>query len=935
MGREFTRSKRAASWPRGSFRPTMRRLFLPALALAFAACASSPTGPAKPAIEDLPNDCGLDFREWESYMQTSRCTNFASCALQCNSGCTEPETPYECPALRPWEAMPHADACDSWDGSYPAVTAGACTASLPTGDAAKPFGVDAANARRFYLPDGHWVEPAGVTKKLSLPNQLSSFALDLLPVQGTRFALVTDSGVIDNMLLVLDLDKLAAGEDPIVASQVFKRPNALFFGLAVTSSGSVYASGGPDGMVYAFDLDLTTGALARNRTRDLDLGPATTGSLSGGSRWYAGALALDARGDRLVVMPSTGEKSAKVVTLADKSVATIPFTGANTGEETFSLIADPSDSSGNRFYATIMDSRRLVRFDVATGGIDRTIATGKNPEGVIVLGTKHLALANTDDDTIAIFDASSGQSVQTVRFGEDYFGVGPSVFAFDDARKRLYVAEAQRNAVAVLAYDDQAAEPLKKIGEIPTGYWPTAVRVRADGSLVVLTGKGLSNGPDLVNSGLSGGNAPERMRSTVHHVPLMTEAELTVASETVRLSRLSRPEDGFPAVDCKGAPSDFPLPATNTGAASPRIERVVFVVRENKTFDMIFGDMPGVDGDANLAAAPGRMDDIWPNTRALARTFTNFDNYAIAAEQSLQGHVLTTHGRSTDWIERTWSHTWGRGARSPGRVGIDPEVGSPKEGSAFRWLESLGIDYDDMGEIVGGSNKLDKKYPGLVYAMSEPDVHKACYVAARARAACTLKPFSYVLMPNDHTAGYASNVPAPEVFIAVNDEATGLLVDALSRSPEWKRTLVIVTEDDPQNGSDHRDLHRTPFFLASPWVKRGYVSHTRLSTASVYKILAHVFAKPYLNRDVADAALPCDAFTSTPDYTPFTYVKRKVASTCNKGGTTRAALADGWDLSEPDEAPGLGAQVMERMREISNLCGDNKTPVMGAGAERK
>lgn len=913
----------------------IRRLALPTLALVVAACSSNAGGPSKPAIEDLPNDCGLDFREWESYMQTSRCTNFASCALQCNSDCAEPGTPYVCPALRPWDAMPHADACVSWDGNYPAVTAGVCTASLPSGDAAKPFGVDAANPRRFYLPDGHWVEPAGVTKKLTLPNQLSSFALDLVPVQGTRFALVTDSGVVDNMLLVLDLDKLAAGESPIVSSQVFKRPNALFFGLVAQPSGRVYASGGPDGVIYAFDVDLATGALARKRELDIDLGPATMGSLSGGSRWYAGAIAFDAAGERLVVLPSTGEKSVKVVTLASKAIATVPFTSTNTGEETFSLLADPTDSTGNRFYATVMDSRRLVRFDLATGAIDRTIATGKNPEGTVFLGTKHLVLANTDEDTVAVYDPATGQLVQTVRFGEEYFGVGPSVFAFDAARRRLYVAEAQRNAVAVLGYDENAAQPLQKIGEIPTGYWPTAVRVRADGSLVILTGKGLSNGPDLVNSGLSGGNAPEFMRSTVHHVPFVSDADLAATTETVRLSRLTRVEDGFPSVDCKGAPSDFPLPATNTGAPSPRIERVVFVVRENKTFDMIFGDMPGVDGDPNLAAAPGRMDDIWPNTRGLARTFVNFDNYAIAAEQSLQGHVLTTHGRSTDWIERTWSHTWGRGARSPGRVGIDPDVGSPKEGSAFRWLETLGIDYDDMGEIVGGSNKLDKKYPGLVYSMNEPDVHKACYVAARARAACTLKPFSYVLMPNDHTAGYASNNPAPEVYIAVNDEATGMLVDALSHSPEWKRTLVIVTEDDPQNGADHRDLHRTPFFMASPWVKRGYVSHTRLSTASVYKMVAHLFAKPYLNRDVADAALPFDAFTSTPDYTPYTYVKRKVASVCNKGGTSRAALADAWDLSEPDEAPGLGAQVMERMREISNLCGDNKTPVMGSGAGEK
>ena len=904
----------------------LRRLVASAVLVSVAACSSPPPAPAASAIADIPNECGLDFREWDSYMQTSRCAEFASCALQCNAACAEPAAPFRCPAMRPWNEMAHSEACAVWDGTYPAPAPGNCVASAPSGDAVKPFGRDAANGKRFYMPDGHWVEPAGVTARLELPQQLSSFGIELIRVQGTRFAVATDSGVIDNMLWVLDLDKLSAGENPLVGSHVFKRPNSLYQGLVATNEGRIYASGGPDGIVYAFDVSVTTGALTRRRDLDIDLGPATTGSISSSSRWFAGAMAIGENGAKLLVLPSTGERVIKVITLATKDVTTMEFTAQNSGEETFSLVADPGDAAGLRFYATRLDSRTLVRFDLGTGAIDRTLQVGKNPQGIAFLGTKHLVLANTDDDEIVLFDAASGTVVQKIRLGSDLLGVGPSVFEFDADRKRLYVVEANRNAVAVFSYDasieGEGAAPLRLLGEVPTGYWPTAVRARPDGSLVILTGKGLSNGPDLVSSGLSGGNAPEFMRSTVHAVPMPTAEALVGMTETVRLSRLARPEDGFPAVDCKGQASDFPIPPTNTGGPSPRIDRVVFIVRDNKTFDMVFGDMPGLDGDPSLVAAPGRMDEIWANTRSIARTFTNFDNYAIAAEQSLQGHVLTTHGRSTDWIERTWNHTWGRGARGP-KAGVDLGVGSPREGSAFAWLERLGIDYDDMGEIVGGSTKLDKRYPGIFYTLNEPDTHKACYVAARTRAACTLKPFSYVLMPNDHTAGYSTGAPAPEVYIAVNDEATGMVVDAVSRSPYWKSTLVIVTEDDPQNGADHRDLHRTPFFMASPWVRRGYVSHTRTSPATVYKILAHVFAKPYLNQDVADVAIPYDAFTSTPDYSPYTYTTRKVGAACNKGGTARAALADSWDLSEPDEAPGLGQQVMERMREISGVCRDS------------
>jgi hypothetical protein len=196
-------------------------------------------------------------------------------------------------------------------------------------------------------------------------------------------------------------------------------------------------------------------------------------------------------------------------------------------------------------------------------------------------------------------------------------------------------------------------------------------------------------------------------------------------------------------------------------------------------------------------------------------------------------------------------------------------------------------------------------------------VNKSCYVAARARATCDLKSFTYVVMPNDHTQGGAAGAPVPEVMIAVNDEATGMLLDAISHSPIWPTTLVVITEDDPQNGGDHVDAHRTPLVLASPWVKRGYVSSTHIDMASLHKLFAHVFAKPYLGETVANAAVPFDMFTSTPDYTPYTYAPHTVESSCNPSGTLQAKIAEGWNLVDPDEAPGLAAQVEARMRELS------------------
>jgi hypothetical protein len=317
-----------------------------------------------------------------------------------------------------------------------------------------------------------------------------------------------------------------------------------------------------------------------------------------------------------------------------------------------------------------------------------------------------------------------------------------------------------------------------------------------------------------------------------------------------------------------------------------------------------------------LVLSRGNTDVFWKNSRALGKAFTIADNYCVDAEQSLQGHIWSAFGRSTDFIERTWKSTWGRGSRNP-EAGIDRNTGYPGEGSLFLWAERNGISYDDMGELVGmGDRGFDVAYPGLVYTVGLPEVDKACYVAARGRALCDLHSSTFIVTPNDHTQGLKAGAPGPELMIAPNDEVTGMIVDAISHSPMWKETLIVVTEHAPQNGGD-LDAHRTPMVLVSPWVKRGYVTPTHFDAASVHKLIAHVFARPYQSEMVANAALPFDAFTSSPDYAPFTDAPRSVKIACNPAGTRGAIRARGWDLTDPDDQPGLAEQVDERLRGLS------------------
>jgi len=195
------------------------------------------------------------------------------------------------------------------------------------------------------------------------------------------------------------------------------------------------------------------------------------------------------------------------------------------------------------------------------------------------------------------------------------------------------------------------------------------------------------------------------------------------------------------------------------------------------------------------------------------------------------------------------------------------------------------------------------------------DLPKACHTAARLRVACDIGSFVYMTLPNDHTVGVKSSSPTPETMCAVNDEATGMLVDAVAHSPFWASSLVVITEDDPQQGGDHIDYHRTPLVVVSPWVKRGYVSKTHIDVASLHKLFAHVYGIPYPNAIVAGAALPLDLFSSKPDFTPFERTPRVWPLSCGEEATlAEQSLQASWDFAEVDEQPGLEAQVWRWMR---------------------
>lgn len=860
-----------------------------------------------------------------------------SCAYDCGAklaGCDENTVPYACPTLDEWTKIPHAPACGCWDQKPPVVTQGACTASAPVKDALKRTGADPDDPTAFLLPDGRRIHPAGHEWILQdLPGGMTSAVID---VPGSGFALTVDTGFGDHAVRALDVAKLGTGVDPVASIVKIQAPETLNSGIVFVPPGHVFVATA-NGLVQALTLDPATGVLARDDANSIALPDPKT---------YVAGLAVSPDGTKLVVSQVQDTKllvySCAVAALDyGKLLGTLDLGG----DESFTVAFDPNDPSGASAYVSLWSGKRVLAVDLSNAAspvIKATYATDRNPEGIAFLSARFMAVASAFGEALAIVDRMSGEvtSVPVDVEPSKLHGGEPTLPVYDAASKRLYLVLAGVNAVAAYDVDLSGAKPkLTRLGWFGTAWWPSGVAVRADGSLVVTTLRGHGGGPIPEPFPFGDNDIGDRMRASVALVPAPTPAELTAGEDQAKKDLAVGDRPGAPAITCPpGTKSDFPVPATNTEGPSPKIDHVFFILRENKNFDAILGDLAGVEGEPKytLRADTKDMDAIWRNFRKAARAFTVGDNYYTDAVFSTQGHVWATYGRTSDFNERTWAISGPRSSSPravPGGGVID--VGRPTEGSLFDWLFANKVPFDIMGEIDGQPDlppgtkaPLDIKYPGVGQAITLNDLPKACYAAGRVRVTCDLGNFVYQTLPNDHTVGVSSSHPLPEVMCAVNDEATGMMLDAISHSPHWKSSLVVITEDDPSSGGEHVDCHRTPLVLVSPWVKRGYVSKTHVDIASIHKLYAHVFGIPYPNVAVADAMLPFDAFTSTPDFTPFDHEARTWPLACGSsaappgaGGEAGSAsssaeeeLTSLWDFDEEDRQPGLGAQVWRSMR---------------------
>ena len=535
-------------------RPLLRFAWLVPLALV-AACGSKSSAPSQPEVDaGSPSDFMDNLKD------------DSTCILNCDPGCTEATTPWTCPALADWTTLPHdPTGCGAFDGTtYPAPQQGKCTATAPSGDAVRKTN---ASGTPVVLPDGRRIDPAG--NEWLFTDFPGGFPDGALQVPGTKWLLVVDTGYTTHSVRALDTSLLRGTPvaNPVVSSIRYDPPKALNWGMAYAAGSNVlYVASGyksPDdtqSLIYAYDFDTTAGKLTADAAKNV---PLPMGAFPQG-------VAVSADGKTLLVGQVT-DSHVLVFSLDSASYGMAKGSidvGAN---DVFELRFDPNDATGNTAYATLWispaagtdsSSMRVAQLDVA-GLKSQTIGVGKEPEDMVFLDARYMVVANGLSDSLAVIDRPASKVAATVPLGTA--GLEPTSLAYDAANKRLYATLSSVNAVGAFDVDDTQMPPsITPAGHIPTGWWPTAVVVDADGTLYVTTGRG--HGTQGLN--VDGDNGTY-LQGSIQAIPFMSSALLAAATTVADGDSNVSSTAGYSTVQCGGAPYDFPVPATTSDGPQP------------------------------------------------------------------------------------------------------------------------------------------------------------------------------------------------------------------------------------------------------------------------------------------------------------------------------------------------------------------------------
>jgi YVTN family beta-propeller protein len=709
---------------------------------------------------------------------------------------------------------------------------------------------------RTTLPNGWKLTPVG---KL-LP--LGDLPLNIAIAPSGKLAAVTNNGESTQSIQLIDIDNEAITDSIIIRKS--------WLGLTFSDDGKyLYASGGNDNMIVRY-------AVNNNHLSVYD-------SIVIGKPWpvkiSVAGIALDDSGNRLYAVTKENNSLYVIDTKSKKVVSQYKL-----GGEGYTCILSPDHKT---LYISCWGCDRVVVFDTGLEKISGTIAVGDNPNDLCITSNGwFLYVANANDNSVSVIDTRQMKVIETLNaalYPDSRTGSTTNSVALSKDEKTLYIANADNNCLSV--FDVSTPGSSKSRGFIPTGWYPTCVRV-VQNKIVVSSGKGLSSkanpyGPNPVRRGeeviYQGGGKVEKIKEqyigglflgTLSIIDSPGDKELSVYSKVVYDNT---PYDKNKEMVSEGMAGN-PIPQ-KVGDPSP-IKYIFYIIKENRTYDQVLGDMPEGNGDTSLVLFG---ENITPNQHALAREFVLLDNFYVDGEVSADGHNWTMGAYATDYLEKNWPTSYGgRGGSYPGEG--EREIANNKNGFLWDNCKRNGVSFRSYAEFIGNKkpniavlkDHYCKSYTGWDLQVRDTirfRQWKRDFDSLLANNA--LPQLSTIRFGNDHTQGLQLGRPSPFAQVADNDLAVGLFVDYLSHSSIWKQSLIVIVEDDAQNGPDHVDAHRSTAYLAGGFVKKSFVDHTAYTTSSLLRTIELILGLPPMTQYDAPAVPLWRCFNKTPDHPPF------------------------------------------------------------------
>jgi len=730
------------------------------------------------------------------------------------------------------------------------------------------------NKSRIKLPNGWSLSPIGK----SLP--LGDLPLTIAVSPSKKLLAVTNNGQSTQSLQLIDATKHQILDSIDIP--------ASWLGLAFSKDEkTLYASGGNDNWILEY-------AIQKNKLLLKD-------SIKLGDKW---PTKISPAGLTINYLTNT----LFVVTKDNNSLYTIDLGS----KKITSQIALPAEaytcllsSNKKQLYISIWGDESVLVYDIDSKKIMKKYKVGSHPNDMVLNKKGNLLfVANANDNSVSIIDLQKNKIAETLNtalYPDAPTGSTTNALAISEDDKKLYIANADNNCLAVFDISKYGNSISK--GFIPVGWYPTAVKVIGN-TIFVANGKGYTShanpyGPDpykkrgqlgfqlgLLKDASSTQYIGGLMKGTLSIFQQPTDAQLAIYSKAVYDNTPYNKEKEL----LSGAEKGNPIPQ-KVGDQSP-IKYVFYIVKENRTYDQVLGDVKEGNGDPALCLFG---ENITPNQHALVKDFVLLDNFYVDGEVSADGHNWTFGAYATDYLEKNWVTSYG------GRGGTyDAEgtrnIANSKKGFIWDHAKRAGVTYRTYGEFA---DDYKANLPVLenhfcpYFTSWDQSVRDTTRVGQWKREFDSLYAHNAVpqlntlRLINDHTEGLRLGKPSPNAHVAENDLAVGMFIEYLSKHPIWNQTAVFIVEDDAQDGPDHIDAHRTTAYVAGGLVKRNFVDHTMYSTSSMLKTIELILGIPPMSQYDAAATPLWRCFQSTPNN--FVFNAKPAKYDINEKNTVKSA----------------------------------------------